>query len=216
MVSVILPVKDEPNITHTVIDLMDTLHDYDYDYEIIVVTGDRNKAPLPPLPSYVKKYKSYADSLERAILLGFSVAQGSKIIVMDADGSHPPEVVPQMIKELKTHEMVVGSRFVKNSKFTTSIFRRLVTYIFTIYARLLGSTLNDPMSGYFGIQSQLLTKITFKPITWKIALEINNKLRPKTKEIPINFKAFTDKNRGIFHHWKIGFKILLDILESAL
>ena len=215
-VSVILPVKDEPKLLSTIKKLNTELYLCKGRYEIIVVIGDRSKKELPPLPHVIKIYKSYGDSLERAILLGFSVAQGNKLIVMDADGSHPPEVVPQIIEKLETYEMVVGSRFVKNSKFITTIFRRLVTYTFTAYASLLGSTLNDPMSGFFGIRSELLKKIKFRPYKWKTALEINNKVRPTTIEIPIKFKAFTEKGRGKFSNWKIGLRIIWDITVEAL
>jgi len=216
LVSVILPVKDEPNLLSTIKNLSTELYLCKGIYEIIVVIGDKNKTSLPSLPSEIKVYKSYGDSLERAILLGFSVAKGKKIIVMDADGSHSPEVVPQLIDELDKYEMVIGSRFVKGSEFKTSPFRRAVTFFFNSYARLLCSTLKDPMSGFFGIRSELLKKIKFRPYTWKIALEINTKLRPKTKEIPIKFKAFTEKGRGKFSNWKIGLRIIWDITVDAL
>ena len=214
LVSVILPVKDEPNVTHTVVGLLDKLQPYNH--EIIIVIGDKNKTLLPPLPSFVKIYKSYGDSLERAILLGFSVAKGNKIVVMDADGSHPSEVVPKMIDELNNYEMIIGSRFVEGSEFETTPFRRVITFLFSSYARLLCSTLEDPMSGFFGIRSELLKEIKFRPYTWKTALEINTKLRPKTKEIPIKFKAYVDKKRGKFSGWKIGVALLWDITIEAL
>jgi len=224
MVSIILPSKDEKNLPK-VIDGLD-YHLLFVPYEIIVVIGDKNKKNLSLLdlrnsmatahPVKIKIFKSYGDSLERAILLGFSVARGDKIIVMDADGSHTSEIVPQMIKELNSSEMVVASRFVKGSIFSTSPFRRLVTFVFNSYAKLMGSTLTDPMSGFFGIRADILKKMKFKPFKWKIALEINNKLHPKTKEVPFNFKAFTEKGRSLFHNWKLGMKILWDITVYAL
>ncbi len=133
---------------------------------------------------------------------------------MDGDGSHLPQLLPKIIKELNSFEMVVASRFVKTGQYLTSPIRKLITYIFTQYAKLMGSTLSDPMSGYFGIQTQLLQKIKFKPYTWKTALEISNKLHPTIFEIPLTFK-----NRKVGKsktNWKIGLKILLDITAGAL
>jgi hypothetical protein len=133
---------------------------------------------------------------------------------MDADGSHPPNLILPIAQALNNYEMVVASRFTKNGQYKNSLFRQLVSYFYTKYAQLFGSTLTDPMSGFFGIQSQLLTKIHFKPYTWKTALELNNKLRPNTIEIPFTFekrKVGTPKS-----NWKIALKILWDLMEGSL
>lgn len=214
-VSIIIPVKDESCLPQLI--EHHNLYLSNIQHEILIIIGDKNKQPLSPsipfLPN-IKIFKSYGDSLERAILLGFSVAQYDKIIVMDADGSHQPELVPQIIQKLNDYEMVVASRFCKGGKYKTSPFRHIVTFFFTQYAKLFGSTLTDPMSGFFGIQSQLLTKIKFKPYKWKTALEINNKLQPKTLELPFTFcNRREGKSKS---NWKIGLRILWDILEDAL
>lgn len=214
LVSVVIPSKDEPNLPNLIDELEFTLSKVYH--EIVVVVGDRNRKLLPPLPSHVKVFKSYGDSLERAILLGFSVAKGAKIVVMDADGSHTPETVPKMVKALDSYEMVVASRFVEGSKFKTSPFRMFVTWFFNSYARLLGSTLSDPMSGFFGFRTEVLYGVRFKPFKWKTALELSNRARPSTVEVGYSFKAFTDKNRGLCGQCVLGLKILWDILEGAL
>jgi hypothetical protein len=132
---------------------------------------------------------------------------------MDADGSHPTYLILSIILALNQHEMVVASRFIKHGHYHTTLFRHLISYLFTKYARLLGSTLSDPMSGYFGIQSSLLTKIHFKPYKWKTALEISNKLRPDTIELPITFeKRKLGKSKS---SWKIGLRLIWDILEDV-
>lgn len=219
-VSIIIPVLNESYLPKLIENLYFHLSN---NYEVIVIDSDKSKTKisLPEMTNsfsstipYPKIFTSYADSLERAILLGFSVAKEDKIIVMDADGSHPPQLVPKLTKELDTHEMVVASRFIEGGKYNTSLFRAFVTFVFNSYAGLLGSTLTDSMSGFFGIQSQLLTKIKFKPYTWKIALEINNKLRPKTKEISYTFQ--NRKNGKSKSNWKVGLKILWDITAGAL
>lgn len=216
-VSVILPVKNEPYLTELIENLRFYLSKSYPNYEIIIVTGDKRigtSIPYVPLNANVKFFKSYGDSLERAILLGFSVSKGEKIIVMDADGSHPPGLVPELIDALDSNEMVVASRFGEKGHYQTSISRYFATAVFNQYAKLLGCSLSDPMSGFFGIQTQLLTKLRFKPIKWKIALEISNRLRPKTAEV-----SFTFQKRKVGRsklNWRIGVKLMWDILEMAL
>lgn len=209
LTSIILPVKNEPEIARFVDDLSKCLSGYDF--EIIVVSGDKK---LPVLSPPIKVVKSYADSLERAILLGFSVAKGNKIIVMDSDYSHPIYVVPNMIHELDNYEMVIGSRFIYSKCYKTTFFRHIVSFIFNYIASLLGSTLTDPMTGFFGVQTSILNEVKFKPYKWKIALEISNKLHPTTKEISYYFKnREVGKSKS---NWKIGLKILFDLVTDKI
>lgn len=212
LISIIIPVKNEPYLINLLDDLKQILQPYNH--EIIITTNIMGILSPQQQPSNITIVKSYADSLERAILLGFSVAHGNKIIVMDADGSHSPKLLPEMIRELDNYEMVMASRFTTDGHYITSIFRYFVSFLFNQYARLLGSTLTDPMSGYFGIQSQILPGIKFRPYKWKIGLEINNKARPNTKEIPLTF--INRKNGKSKTNWKIGLKLLWDILVDAL
>jgi glycosyltransferase involved in cell wall biosynthesis len=214
-VSIILPALREPKLLTLIDDL--ELKLIDVNHEILIITSDKSRgesSPFIPFSPNIKYFKSYGDSLERAILLGFSVAQGSKIIVMDADGSHPTDLIFHILHLLETHEMIVASRFTQGGHYHTTFLRYLTSYLFTKYAQLLGSTISDPMSGYFGIQRQLLGRIRFKPYKWKTALEISNKLRPDTIELPFTFENRKDgKSKS---NWKIGFKILWDIMEASL
>lgn len=216
-ISVIVPVLSEPNLPVLLANLH--LFLYNQPHEVIVVTSDKKREGAPLyLPPIVKEntrwFRCYGDSLERAILLGFSVAEGEKIVVMDADGSHPVSLVQTLVSSLDDFEMVVASRFVCGGRYVTSSFRYFVSWLFTKYAQLLGSSLSDPMSGYFGIRRELLEGLRFKPVKWKVALEISNKMRPKTLDVPytfVNRKVGRSKSS-----WMIGFRILWDLLEVAM
>lgn len=209
--SIILPALNEPYLPTLIQHLHSELKNFDY--EIIVVTSDRDKTPTPQLQN-VHVYRSYGDSLERSILLGFSVAKGSKIVVMDADGSHPPSLVPELISHLNTYDMVVASRFLKNSKYYSPLFRKLTSYIFTSAAHVLGSSLSDPMSGFFAFNRKLLENVTFKPVKWKVAFELHLKTKPLTLEVPFTFE---ERKSGVSKSsiW-VGLEILYDMLVVSL
>jgi len=123
--------------------------------------------------------------LERSILSGFSTAQWNKILCIDADGYHPIDKIPGMIKLLDTHEMVAGSRYIPGGELNLSPFRSLVSRCFVRFAHLLGSRLSDPTTGFFAVRKEVIDKVVFKPFTWKICLEIDTKAKPKLAEIPI-------------------------------
>lgn len=211
MISIILPVLNEPELHLFIGSLVEPLVKVGESYEIVVVTGDREtKNTLVPNFDDVKHFVSYGDSLERAILMGFSVARGDKLLVMDADGSHPVDRIPDMIKCLDDFDMVVGSRFVEGSLFSQTYFRKLVSHFFIWIAQSVGSTLKDPMSGYFAFNKSLLKGIRFKPITWKTCLELELKAMPSLKEIPITFSK--RQAGGSKTSMKIGLQLLRDLL----
>lgn len=215
MVSVILPVLNEPNISNMVMDIISYLNAHSralkYDYEIVIVESERNKIPININHDRVKIYKSYGDSLERSILLGLSVAKGEKIIVMDSDGSHPPYLLPEIIDNLDKFDAVYTYRSETSNR---SFLRVLVSSFFNFYAKFFGCKLKDPMSGFFGIRRSVLNGIKFKPYTWKVGLEIYFRKRPNYTEIPF---IFNEREKGKSKaNWKIGLKILWDILEDRL
>lgn len=212
MNTVILPVKNEPRIAEFIASLNEPLNSLGDVFEVIVVTGDR-ETQHNPIPRFddVVHYVSYGDSLERAILLGFSVANGDKVVVMDVDGSHPVEALVDMFGALDDVDFVVGSRFMDGSVFDQSFTRKLVSYFFISVARLCGSRISDPMSGFFGFKRSLLDGVRFMPITWKTCLELELKTRPSYKEVPI---CFGKRVSGVSKtNFRIGLYLLRDLLK---
>ena len=208
-ISVILPALKEPYLPILLAQLYAILDPYDY--EILVIRSDKEKNFIKPTQDpHVRIYKSYGDSLERSILLGFSVAEGDKLIVMDADGSHPPKLIPQIIEKLNKYDLVIASRFIKEGEYKAPLSRQIITWFFTKLAHYLGYELSDPMSGFFGVRKSLINKICFKPFKWKIALEIFYRGEPKTAEIPFTFE-YRKKGKSKTN-LKVGLKILWDMV----
>lgn len=186
MISIILPIRDEPGIAETLLEMHKIVSDIPSEYEVLVMMGDRETLhPEIPDHSNQRIIKTYGDSLERSILTGFSFARGSKIIACDADGYHPIHKIPEMINLLGTYEMVVGSRYLPGGEVNMGWFRSLVSRCFVLYAHLLGSRLSDPMTGFFAVRKEVIDKVVFKPFTWKTCLEIDMKAKPTLTEIPI-------------------------------
>ncbi|MBW2671991.1 MAG: glycosyltransferase [Deltaproteobacteria bacterium] len=211
MISIVLPVRDEPALGEFLLNLHEVMEGTPWQYEVLVIFGDRETLhpDVPGLPNQ-RILTSYGDSLERAILLGFSISRGERIVVLDADGSHPPDKIPDMIRALDKYEMVVASRFLPGAKFEQSAFRRLVSKLFILWARIYGSRLTDPMSGFFALRRELLDGAKFKPIHWKTCLELELLKRPEVLEVPIHFNK---RNAGFSKASLLtGLKTLWDIM----
>jgi dolichol-phosphate mannosyltransferase len=129
--------------------------------------------------------------LSQAVLDGLRRSTSEVLVVMDADLSHPPEVLPQMLAQLEDGaDFVVGSRFVEGG--TTDddwgLFRWLNSRVATLLAMPL-TTIADPMSGFFMLRrSTFEAGRDFSPLGYKIGLELYVKCHCRdAREVPIHF-----------------------------
>ena len=134
-----------------------------------------------------------------AILEGVRQSTGRNIMIMDADLSHPPDVIPRIIAELNTNpgSIIVASRYVDGGRVVGWPFkRRLLSTGASKLARhgLDVRDVKDPMSGFFALPRELIEDISIDTKGYKILLEIlvKNKGVP-VKEIPY---TFTDRMSG--------------------
>ena len=73
------------------------------------------------------------------------------VIQMDADGQHIASEADRLYKEIKKSnvDIVIGSRFIKDSGYKSPLFRRIGTKLFEIMIRLFcKEKITDPLSGF--------------------------------------------------------------------
>lgn len=135
--------------------------------------------------------------LSQAVLDGLRRATGDVLVVMDADLSHPPEVLPSMLERLRGGaDFAVGSRFVAGG--TTDDEWGLLRWLNSRIATLMAFPLTrvaDPMSGFFMLRkSTFESRSNYNPVGYKIGLELLVKCDCKiVEEVPIHF---TDRQLG--------------------
>jgi dolichol-phosphate mannosyltransferase len=102
-----------------------------------------------------------------ALVAGFSAAlQGDPDAVasMDADFSHDPRALPDLLAGLATHDVVIGSRYVDGIRILNwSLWRLLLSRVANFYVDLLlPSPITDRTSGYRAYRSEVLRGIDFE------------------------------------------------------
>lgn len=140
-------------------------------------------------------HRSQKTGLVSAILDGIKSSTGQYILVMDADLSHSPELIPKMISELEKPEIdiVVASRYaLGGSIIGWPIKRRLLSkgaVKIAKYGLPIRKEVEDPMSGFFALKRHIIENITIDSAGYKILLEILVKAREaRVKEVPYTFK----------------------------
>jgi dolichol-phosphate mannosyltransferase len=84
---------------------------------------------------------------------GFRVALALEpefVVQMDADHSHPPAMLPELVRLARDHDLVVGSRYLHGITVVNwPIVRLLISYFGNAYVRLVtGMPVRDATSGF--------------------------------------------------------------------
>jgi len=161
-------------------------------------------------------HRQRRDGLVCAVLDGIKISRGKNILVMDADFSHPPQLIPRIISELK-HEcncVVIGSRYAKGGATVgVPLKRLLISFGATGIARygLNVKEVRDPMSGFFALPRHILKDIEFNTQGFKILLEILVKRQSHVtiKEIPY---TFTVRKYG---DSKLDLKVMMEFTKAV-
>ena len=145
----------------------------------------------------------------------FALQEGADFIIeMDADFSHHPKYIPDLLKHIQNYDIVLGSRFVTGGKDTNrGIIRKVVTVLARTYIQwTLGIKVRDLTSGYRCFKRKVLESIHLNHMIStgpSIVTEILYKASLKgftTYEIPI---VFEDRKKG---ETKLNLLVLLKTL----
>ena len=189
--------------------------------KIIIVDDSPTKENLL-LQRFSQKYKDIVQVYSRlkkdgrgsAVIVGFKEALKDKTIdlffEMDADLAHNPEEITYFIKKRGEADLIIGSRYLSESKITEWPLRRLlISKTINIFLRIwLGLNLSDYTNGFrmYNRKSlEFLCRITLKEKGFIALSEIAYKLKKagfKITEIPISFtdRKYGKSNAGIKEH----------------
>ena len=174
-------------------------------YEILVVddSDDSTYEQLQDLaagnPRLRMLHRPDADrvgGLSGAITAGFAGARGDTIVVMDADLQHPPEVVPNLVRQLHTEDadVCVASRYTQGGsaggldgpwRRCASLAARAVVHLLIPATR----SVTDPCGGFFAVRRRILHGATLEAEGFKILVEILARTSwTRATEVPYAFE----------------------------
>jgi dolichol-phosphate mannosyltransferase len=191
--------------------LIEQIFLYSKESDILVIDDNSPDGTSKKVQELQKKYKNLylevrasKSGLGTAYIFGFKWAINNNyntVIQMDADLSHDPKEIPELLSDLKKNELVIGSRYIQGvSVVNWPIRRLLLSYGANLYSRLItGMPINDGTGGYKAWSIKLLKKIdldTIKSQGYSFQIEMNFRawiLNAKIKECPI---IFVDRTIG--------------------
>lgn len=214
MISIIIPTYNEAENIQIIVERIRKL----VNCEIIIVDDNSPDRTYTIAQKISKQYSNITaikreeeKDLSTAVIQGFKHAKGDIIGVIDADLSHPPELILKLIKYLDRNDIAIASRLVSGGAVEKwPIQRELISKIATLLAKPL-TKVKDPLSGFFFFKKRVIRGIKLNPIGYKILLEILVKANYQSyKEIPYTFR-----NRNVGKS-KINTKVLLKYVLHLL
>ncbi|MEK6964508.1 MAG: polyprenol monophosphomannose synthase [Nanoarchaeota archaeon] len=176
LVSLIIPTYNESANVHTLIPEVER-HLKGIAHELIIVDDNSPDGTWKIAKTFknVRVIRRIGErGLATAVMRGFKEAKADVIGVMDADLSHPPSKLPELLQPLlrKTHEVVIGSRLIKGGAVEEWPFiRKMTSWGGRLLARPL-TPVKDIMSGFFFFRKSVIQGVELKPVGYKILLEI--------------------------------------------
>ena len=195
-VSIIIPTYNEAkNLPLLVEEIFNIIDKNEIDLELIFVDDNSPDGTGQIAESLKIKYsikvihRAGKLGLGSAVIEGFKLSDRPYLGVMDADLSHDPVIINQLINSLNGNDIVIGSRFKEGSVVEDrSLVRRLISGTGVFLAKLL-TGVNDPLSGYFLFRRDVINDVELKTVGYKILLEILVKGKFKNiKEFPYTFR----------------------------
>ncbi|MCW2782149.1 MAG: dolichyl-phosphate beta-D-mannosyltransferase [Marmoricola sp.] len=144
------------------------------------------------------------DGLGAAYRAGFAWAQPRNydaVVQMDADFSHPPAKIPELVAALRTADVAIGSRYVSGGAIEDwSASRRAISWLGNMFVRtVLGLAVHDATAGFRAFRNKALLRLgALESESNGYCFQVENAWRAeriglRVVEVPI---TFTDRTLG--------------------
>lgn len=190
MISIIIPtLNEEEGIAKVICSIPDKIKKK---AEIIVVDVSDDFTPVIAKRLGAKVIRSSKKGKGWQMRLGVKYSKGDILIFMDGDGTDPGQYISALLKELKSADLVLGCRYLKDFEEDDKTLRRLFKiygFFITRLFKLAGfNCKGDPLAGFRAIRRKDWDRLNLKSDDFKIETEMNIKAVKEgfiIKEVPI-------------------------------
>jgi len=199
------------------------------DFNIVIVDDSSPDGTADIARNLAKKFREII-VIQRPAKLGLGAAYkngfryvleklGSDFIIeMDADHSHDPSEIPNMIKKIGKYDFLIASRHVKGSAtIGWGIWRKLTHAIAVSIARQCAKLdISDPTSGFRMFKNETLQQIDFEKIKsdgYAFQIEVLHQLKQKGMKGLETITTFVDRKEG---KSKMGKNEMLQFVKTCI
>lgn len=160
------------------------------EYEILLIDSAEATDETPEICAQYPKVR-YINQEEPhyagAFRTGIQHAGLDHILVLDADGSHNPDVIPALYeKSGEGYDLVIGSRYCKGGKTKDALPSFLMSQILNFIMRLvIGVRTRDISTSFRIYRTELLKSVPLVCRNYEVLEEVILRMKKKKKELAI-------------------------------
>ena len=191
--------------------LIETILSIDENYHILIIDDNSPDGTANIVKELQLKYKNlYLEERPGKAGLGTAYKYGFKwalrrnyenIIQMDADLSHDPKEIKEMVRLLNNYDLVIGSRYIDGVSVVHWPIKRLIlSYGANLYARIVtGLPIKDSTGGFKAWKRKVLDSIDLNGVKsqgYSFQIEMNFRAWRLGASIKEKTIIFTDRTKG--------------------
>lgn len=148
--------------------------------------------------------KAYIAGFKKAIEMGVD-----RVVQMDADFSHNPSYLPDMLKVSDNFDVVIGSRYMNGniSVVNWPLPRLMLSYFANIYARwVTGLPVFDVTGGFKVIRTEVLRNIDLDKITsngYAFQIEINYIFNKRASQL-LKSRSYLQTEKAVYQKCRVA------------
>lgn len=188
-------------IEKNVIETVETLESCGYDFEVIIVDDGspdhthvhalRAKVAHPERVRVIRYDKNHGKG--NAVMCGAEYAIGDVVAFLDADMDLHPIQLPFFLEAMDSQgvDVVVGSKLHPNSNVSYPAIRRLYSYVFYLFVRVLfGLPIKDTQTGLKVFRAKVLREVFPRTVVKRFAFDVEllanaRRLGYKMVDVPV-------------------------------
>jgi dolichol-phosphate mannosyltransferase len=219
MISILLPTRNEPDVEKLIAKIHDTVRRSDESFEIVVIDKSDDDTAERARAAGAKVIMQKSKGLGGALREGLGIAVGDAVVTMDADFSHNPRYIPEILAKMQEgFDLVIGSRKIPGGDIVGwSRNRRLVSGIANFVGRYVaGIKVSDLTSGYRAYRKTMLENLdleTIRSSSYAFQLEVTARAVKRGFRVGVVPIVFLDRRAG---RSKLSRRDMIDFLYTAV
>ncbi|MCR4368900.1 MAG: glycosyltransferase [archaeon] len=198
MITIVIPAYNEEAVIEKAILHLNANVKLGEEFEILVIndgSADGTGKILEKIGKKVSRLRVLSHKKNRGfgegIKSGIAAAKGRIIVTMDADMTHPPELVEKMVKQIDSgKDVCIASRYVRGGGMRNVPLWRVLLSIFTnlAFSAIFLTPTRDLTGGYKAYRANLVKKVKITRNDFSVQMEIIVDLlkrKARISEIPL-------------------------------
>ncbi len=188
----ILTRNEAENLRALIPEVRDILAAAQIDHEIVVVDAASSDGTAgAAIELGVRVLEQERPGYANALRQGFQACGGSIVLTIDADLSHRPAFVLDLLRALESADVVIASRYVRGGSADMSLTRRVLSIVLNrVFGMALGLDTRDLSSGFRAYRASTLRAIDSRGDYFDVLPEIvalSHLSGHRVREVPFHY-----------------------------